>query len=161
MVKAKIKVRDLGMTAILRELHKVGGVHITVGVHGDAKPRSGDGADQVLVAAANEFGTSDGHVPERSFIRSTIDARRSQIGALTSNTLGKVADGKQTAKDAAGVVGLFVENAIKKTITVLSDPPNAPSTIARKGSSNPLIDTGQLRQAITHKVVIGKRRPKG
>jgi phage gpG-like protein len=30
---------------------------------------------------------------------------------------------------------------------------NAPSTIQRKGSSAPLIDTGQLRRSITSKVV--------
>jgi len=34
-------------------------------------------------------------------------------------------------------------------MTALDQPPNAPSTVARKrGSTNPLIDTGQLRRSI-------------
>ena len=38
-------------------------------------------------------------------------------------------------------------------LTDLKTPPLAESTIRRKGSSNPLIDTGQLRSSITWQVV--------
>ena len=30
--------------------------------------------------------------------------------------------------------------------------PNAPSTIRKKGSDKPLIDTGQLRQGVSYKI---------
>lgn len=149
------------MADVLKELHATGDVHITVGVHGDASQRTDGGPSQQLIAAANEFGTSDGRVPERSFIRSTIDSRRNDIANLTTKVLGQIADGKRTAEDAAEIVGQFTTAAIKKTMTDLDSPPNAPSTIAKKGSSNPLLDTLQLRNAVTHKVVKGKLPPKG
>ena len=43
-------------------------------------------------------------------------------------------------------------NEFKKTIKTLNSPPNKPSTVKNKGSSNPLIDTGLLRQSITYQV---------
>ena len=41
---------------------------------------------------------------------------------------------------------------VQRKIVALKDPPNAPSTIAKKGSANPLIDTGRLRQSIDFEV---------
>lgn len=38
-------------------------------------------------------------------------------------------------------------------------PPNAPSTIARKGSSRTLVDSGQMVNSVTHKV-ISKKAPR-
>ena len=52
---------------ILREVAKLGGATVTVGVHGDTGIH-GDGPETVAqVSATHEFGS--GHVPERSFLR--------------------------------------------------------------------------------------------
>jgi len=45
--------------------------------------------------------------------------------------------------------GLTLVRAIKKKIRSISSPPNHPITIARKGSSSPLIDNGDLFNSIT------------
>lgn len=53
------------------------------------------------------------------------------------------------------LLGISAENVVQNAFKV-SGPgwdPNAPSTIARKGSAKPLIDTGQLRKSITSRVV--------
>ncbi len=162
MGKSSVKVKDLGFATIMKELSALDGVHVTVGVHGDAGERE-DGTTMALVASVHEFGAPLAGIPQRSFIRSTIDERRGQIADVTQKALGKVPDGKLTSEKAAGVIGQFVENAIKKKITTgdTSWEGLAASTIARKGSSKPLIDTGALRQAITHAVVKGKKPPKG
>ena len=47
-----------------------------------------------------------------------------------------------------------MEGAMKLKFTDGTLTPNAPSTIKKKGSSRPLIDTGQLRQSISNKVII-------
>lgn len=60
--------------------------------------------------------------------------------------------GAEIAYHKAGMIG---ENAVKSVFGSGEIAPNAPSTVARKGSSAPLIDTGSLRNAITH--VIRKR----
>lgn len=52
------------------------------------------------------------------------------------------------------LAGAFLEGKVKEKITHSdpSWPPLRPETIKRKGSSRPLIDTGRLRDSITHKV---------
>lgn len=51
--------------------------------------------------------------------------------------------------ETAGVVAV---GAVKVYMTELKTPANAPSTIKKKGSANPLIDTGAMRASVTHKV---------
>jgi hypothetical protein len=47
-------------------------------------------------------------------------------------------------------MGQLAEGHVKQEITDLRTPPNAESTIRAKGSDNPLIDTGALRQSIRY-----------
>lgn len=49
-------------------------------------------------------------------------------------------------------IGVSAEGAVKQYIRDLKDPPNAPSTIKKKGSDNPLIDTGAMMQSVTYKI---------
>lgn len=49
-------------------------------------------------------------------------------------------------------VGAVAAGEVKKYMTDLKSPPNARSTIRQKGSSNPLIDSGAMRAAVTYKV---------
>lgn len=104
------------------------------------------------VAAINEFGSNDGHVPERSFMRSSIDANKKQIERLLNKLSGKCVDGTMTPKKALGLVGEFVKSKMVSKINAGVPPDNAESTIARKGSSKPLIDTGQLKNSIDWEV---------
>ncbi|RLI81339.1 hypothetical protein DRP04_06355 [Archaeoglobales archaeon] len=52
------------------------------------------------------------------------------------------------------LAGAFLEGKVKETIQQGRQdwPPLKPSTIKRKGSDKPLIDTGKLLNSITHKV---------
>ena len=52
-----------------------------------------------------------------------------------------------------GELGLKAAVDVQEKVLDVKQPPNAPRTIARKGSANPLIDTGHLRQSITHEVI--------
>lgn len=91
-------------------------------------------------------------IPERSFIRSTLKEKRKEIIARQIKLLKKIAKGELTEQKALGLLGEFVSDLIKQKIKSLKSPPNAPITIKRKGSSNPLIDEGQLANSITYKV---------
>lgn len=146
---ALVTDRDFGYRKIMRNLRKLGRANpaVFVGV------RSAAGAELVLIAAVNEFGSADGHVPERSFLRSTIDENREKYLALLTKATGKAIDkGKSAMRTELGKVGALVASEVQKKIRDLKDPPNAPSTIAKKGSSNPLIDRGRLRQSIDFEV---------
>jgi hypothetical protein len=62
----------------------------------------------------------------------------------------KVLSGEMTMRILLEQMGQLAEGHIKQEITDLKDPPNAASTIAAKGSDNPLIDTGAFRQSIRY-----------
>jgi hypothetical protein len=146
--------RDLGYRRIMRNLRQLGRLRVPavfVGIR--AGTQAVDGTSMALIAAANEFGTADGHVPERSFIRSTIDENREKyLGALTKATGRAVDKGTAAMKTELGKVGARVTADIQRKIVALKEPPNAPSTIEKKGSANPLIDKGRLRQSIDWEV---------
>ncbi len=92
------------------------------------------------------------NIPERSFIRSTLHEQRDEIIALKKKLLGQILDGKMNTEKALGILGAFLADKIKLKIVAIKDPPNKASTIRKKGTSNPLIETGQLRNSITYEV---------
>ena len=127
------------------------GVHsIEVGFYKSA--RYPDGTPVTNVAAWNEFGTQGRFpTPERPFFRQAIASARPKVHDHLKDS--RVAlDG--VGVRVAGEVGLIVENEIRDSITRLDSPPNAPYTIEKKGSSNPLIDEGFMRDSVTSKVVV-------
>ena len=50
------------------------------------------------------------------------------------------------------LLGAMGQGDIQESITSLRSPENAPATIKAKGSSNPLIDTGHMRGAVTYAI---------
>jgi len=104
----------------------------------------------VEIMAIHEFGSRDGHIPERSFIRSAMDENEGEIARMQEQIFLDVVDGKITADKAIDRLGVYIVSLIRKKIRDLKNPPNKPSTIKAKGSSNPLIDTGQARQSIQY-----------
>ena len=53
---------------------------------------------------------------------------------------------------ALGRIGVVAAAKVQLFMTELKSPPNTPATIKKKGSANPLIDSGSLRQSVTFKV---------
>ena len=131
-----------------------GGRRVRVGILADAPKTehdSGDGAATLLeIAAIHEFGA--GPIPQRSFIRATMDARQADIARLQEVLVGQVLDGKITPDQALALLGAKVAAWMQKTISEGIAPELKPETIARKGSSVPLVDTGQLKSSITYVV---------
>lgn len=124
-------------------------------------------------AAVNEFGSDDGRVPERSFLRSTVEERRGEYGAdmqaavhamLNTMFMHGVGTGKRVLERRLGLLGNKVAGHVKEKIRDLREPPNAPITLALKyPGDNPLIHTGRMRKSISFLVDlegITKRRTK-
>jgi hypothetical protein len=129
--------------------------YVTVGFHQDTGTEP-NGKTIAEVAFYNEFGTynADGtvRIPERSFMRSAVDDNRDKYNALIEKIVIMIYRGEWDLIHGLEVLGLRVETDIKKRITDLRVPPNAPSTIKKKGSSNPLIDSGAMRAAVRYVV---------
>jgi len=158
---SRLMVIDRGWNRIMRELKRTDKSFVKVGVQAGtmhnpsskgSKPK--DTTDMVKIAIANEFGTKT--IPERSFLRSTTDDQQRNLGVMKAQAVRKITAGKTNVKRELKTIGTYLGGEVKKKIKNLRTPPNSPVTIARKGSSNPLMDTNQLRASIRHEVhVIG------
>ena len=90
-------------------------------------------------------------IPERSFLRTGHDENADRIIKQTERALCQVLAGKMSIDDMLDLYGQQMATAIKKYMRDLQNPPNHPYTVEQKGSSNPLIDTGNLLGSITWK----------
>ena len=101
------------------------------------------------VAARNEFGVP-GRVPARPFMQHAADRMPRRIAQALRARINKRT---LTLSDHdAEMVGLVMEDTIRDSIVNGPWAPNAPATVAAKGSDKPLIDTGFLRQSVTSRV---------
>jgi len=124
--------------------------HVAVGILQDEPIL--DGFSMVDLATVHEYGSKDGRIPQRSFIRSTCDAKRVDHLRLAGLLQNKIIDGKLSIKQALTQLGEVVSKDMVQTINHGINPELNRSTIKRKKSSKPLIDTGRLKGSITHEV---------
>lgn len=137
--------RDLGWRGMMGRVEAMrGSVYAKVGVLADSErgglhQRTPDGKAAKLtvaeIAAVAEFGKEDGSQPPRSFVRSTFDEMREELAADARHLLvAVVIDGRMTAPQALGILGLKLASAIRAKITQGPGVPprNAPSVALRK-----------------------------
>ena len=153
---------DRKLRKILREVAKLRGATVTIGVHGTGGTYP-DGQTVAEVATIHEFGA--GRIPERSFLRSTVDGNpKPMIEAQKS--AANVCRDLISARQCAERIGLVTVGAVKETILSGIAPPLSQQTIqsrmkkgehggglaSKAGATTPLVDTGQLIGSITHEV---------
>jgi len=139
LINANEFIEDITKDIIKDDVNEV-----VVGLFGE------QGSDLVQYATDNEFGSDK--IPPRSFIRWTITENEDLIFNFIESGYGKILNNELTKKEMLEQLGLLIQMKIQERITLLRYPPNAPATIKKKKSSNPLIDTGRMRQSITYKV---------
>lgn len=132
------------------------GHRVKVGLPRGSGTHGPSGLPVVQLGAIHEFGSADGNIPERSFLRSTMESKRREHNAIIRKLGRSVMTGRQDPRVALEQLGMVAAANVQETIADGVPPPNAPATVRRKGSSKPLVDTGALRQAITHQVFKGK-----
>lgn len=158
--RAGVVDTDMGMADVVREIGNLEGSYVKVGFQqgevtryqakGQRTKKAGLSMPQI--AAVNEFGTDT--VPARSFMRTAFDENRTQIVKVIDSEYDKVVAGTRDVRRSLNLIGLFMTSLIQKKIRAIHYPPNAKATIARKKSSKPLIDFGQMVQSVRHEVVI-------
>lgn len=99
------------------------------------------------IAAWNELGTVN--IPSRPFIRNSVDKHQQEITAMCKAQIQRLAEGA-TAQDILTKIGVYQVGLIKKEIIDGDFLPNKDSTIKRKKSDTPLIDTGRLRNSVSY-----------
>lgn len=151
-----VKDTDLGWREIVKELTLFSELEVLIGFQG------GNIGEVALIASYHEFGTTDGAgnlwIPARPFLSSAMDVGKEQIGKALDAALNAMVNRTQTAIQAASRLGLLGVSLVKKRI--LSSKEWAKSleleTVARKGSSKPLIDTAQMINSVTYAVKRGE-----
>ncbi len=131
---------------------------VQVGIFGkktQRKDESGSGLTNAEVGFIHEFGQPP-DIPRRSFLRMPIfqsaDIILGQV--KRAGALKKLANGNMV--QVLADIGIACEIAIQNAFASAgwgNWKANRPSTIEKKGSSAPLIDTGQLRRSISSAVI--------
>ena len=156
-MSATITDVDSGYQSAVRKLSALAGKkYVVVGVRSAKGTSRAPGAHLNLaeIATVNEYGSSDGRIPERSFLRGTFDQNRQKYTGLVDAAVSRLTDpaGGSDVDRELGLLGLVVVGDVQQAIAAGVGPANAQSTRDRKGSSKQLVDTGRLRASIDHEV---------
>jgi len=148
-----VKERDNGHRALVRRLQDAKGA-VTVGIHEPEGSEAAEGGDELTVIdVANfaEFGTEN--APRRSIITDWADeAEEANKEALRRSAQAVVTGELPSVHNALDRVGQKFVGDVQARIRAGIEPPNAESTVEKKGSSTPLIETGQLWTSVRHEV---------
>lgn len=108
-----------------------------------------NGTSVPMVAAINEFGAPSRGIPPRPYFRGMIADKSQNWGKSLGNVLKN--NGYDTEK-ALLQMGEGIKGQLQQAITDFSGVPLAPATIARKGFSKQLVDTGHMLNSVDYEV---------
>lgn len=149
MPRDGVVVIDRGWNRAIQASRMINRRAVKVGIQ--AGPAS-DGVQVVDYAIFNEFGTE--HIPARPFMRHTADTQERPLQEYTRRLIGPMLEGQRSVDQVLHSVGQWYQRAMQSTVRNSRSwaEPNAPSTIALKGSSLPLRDHGVLLGAIRYEI---------
>lgn len=169
---------DKGWDKIVKELMALDNTYVKTGIQSNTEV-PGKSITMAQLGAVHEFGkdiavtdrmrgylhaigihlrkdTAFIHIPQRSFIRSAYDENESDIKHNADIVVANILEGNMLRNQALDILGNYMQGLIQRKMVEGPFVPNSPMTIARKGSSRPLIDTGRLRQSIRYKIERGE-----
>lgn len=107
------------------------------------------------IGEIHEFGL--GNNPMRSWLRAYVDENKGPISDRVRRVAHAVEAGEITVEQGLHQLGLSIVGGIRKRIAAGIAPPVTAATQKRKGAgkTTALINTGQFRSSITHRVQAG------
>lgn len=112
-------------------------------------PHYENGESIIDVAIKNNYGMG---VPRRDFMTPSSKKWKKFFSESLDIVRRDMLDNKLDSDKFLKAMGQKGSDIISKEIIALDTPPNAPSTIAKKGSSNPLVDTGAMSRSTTWQI---------
>lgn len=124
-------------------------------------PAGESAAGAIQKAVWNEFGTRGGAsgggwggpILERPFMRNAIRNNEGKYKAALRTSAEKILLGTTSLSIVMHKLGNLAQDDIIAEIDSGVPPKNADATVALKGSSHTLIDTGNMKQSVRYKVV--------
>lgn len=142
--------QDNGVLDRIRRIGQSTTGGVEVGYFGNKSHRGANGRTPITqVARAHELGKG---VPKRAFIEPALETNRRKYLSIMASQITPMLRGAQTMRNVWGLIGATAVGDVQQYMVTAQFTPLSPITIARKGSSRALIDTGQLRQSITYRV---------
>jgi len=103
------------------------------------RKRPKHGTPIALYGAVHEYGSQNGQIPEKSFLRSTVDQNQKRYDQQFERGMGDTITGRQSVDEVLTTLAeITIKGDVQKKITEIH-----------------LIDTGALRMAIKGKVIRG------
>jgi len=157
--KSETTDTDKGFKKAAEAVKSMKGSYVDVGYWGEKHHPADDSYTMVGIATVHEYGYPKGKIPERSFIRSTVDQHRAKYQAKKKELALRIVDGKITTQAALSGMGEIILSDIQVKISSKIPPPLTDHTKAHRkhGGDTPLIDTGTLRASIQTRVVLQGR----
>lgn len=160
MAQNHIKLNLAGMNQLAKLLKSASVTRVEVGILGNTANRTNGSQNNAEIGLIQEFGrTEDPRIPQRSFLRVPLRKHLKEeiekSKTFSEQNIEKAIEAGN-AKLLAKKLGMLGEKIVLEAFESSGDgqwAPNAPYTIAMKGSDKPLIDTGELRKSITSRVV--------
>lgn len=152
---AEVRETDKQLQAVQKSIKELKKIDVLVGVPQEEAGREQNGITNAELLYIHTNGSPANNIPPRPIVDPAIQDSKEEIGTLLKEAILKAlegdTDGAMAGMERAGTQG---ENAVKGWFTNPKNnwAENAKSTKKKKGSSKPLIDTGQLRKSITHAV---------
>lgn len=148
-MKSKVKIKKTPDDAI-KKLNKIaksfeGQPSIKVGLPKGSNDYP-DGTSTIMVGAVHEFGSDARNIPQRSFLRMTLNNNKKKYAAKMKKIAQQEISGKSKLEKSMQLMGVLVQGDVVSRMTTGISP----KLKGRDGT--PLIDTGHLRQSITYVV---------
>lgn len=150
----EVEDKDVGFSKLLTELTWLEGKSVTIGWQGASALESPGQTEATIVdiATFNEFGTVT--IPERPMMQLVFDEKAGELEAFMEREVQAILDLKRTAKQALNRMGMKAVALLQNKITDSPSwaEPLAQSTIDKKGSTKPLVDSGDMRARVTYAI---------
>lgn len=140
-----------GVAGLLERIKSLGDPKVYIGVPASTNARQGS-SNNATIAATHELGAPSRGIPARPFLIPTMQNNAEKYTNLMAQGFRNALQDKEKAAEVYEKIGLVASSDVKDYIVSGQFVPLKQSTIDRKGSSKPLIDTEEMRSSISYEV---------
>lgn len=152
---ASVSSRTDNRAQIMQTLKNLMNTDVLVGIPEAESSRPGEMVTNAELLFIHTNGSPLKGIPARPVIEPAIENKKDKVADKLKVAMNKALEGDEAgARKSLEAAGMYGQNIARGWFTNPDNgwPPNAESTIKAKGSDKPLIDTGEMRKAITYVV---------
>jgi hypothetical protein len=155
---ARVTVKKSKVIDAIRQMEEADRRELLVGFPaGGAARREGE-INNATLAYIHEHGSPARNIPARPFLAPGLKrAQSAMVGVLKAAIAAAVRGDRGAVERGLNQAGVIGVDSVQHQIRTGPHAPLKAATIRRKGSSKPLIDTGQMLQSVTY-VIRDRRR---